>query len=211
MGIVQRELDRFRAPSYLEIGIHSGALFLRVRAARKVGVDPAPRISLRSRLTHPASLRARVVATTSDEFFAALEPSARFDVVFIDGRHLYEQALRDIEASLAHLSDDGVVLAHDCNPPRPAMAARDPRVAAVEGRGWCGDVWKAIVELRTRPGLDVGVLDTDFGIGVVRRRAGDGAPALDLRGVEGGVEALGYEDLEARRAELLGLRSVSSA
>jgi hypothetical protein len=103
---MQRELDRFRRPRYLEIGVNIGALFLHVRAHEKVGVDPAPRIARWKWRLHPnTALQGRLVERTSDDFFAGLDPAARCDVVFVDGLHTHEQSLRDVENALAHLSE----------------------------------------------------------------------------------------------------------
>ncbi len=201
VGIVAGELARFRRPRYLEIGVNVGVVFLHVRAARKVGVDPQRRISRTRWIGHPNTvLRGRFVESTSDRFFAGLARRERFDVVFVDGLHTHEQSRRDVLNALRHLSADGVVLVHDCNP--PSAPAADPDPAVNDGSGWCGDVWKTIVELRaTREDLRVEVLDTDFGVGVIRR-----GPSPGLVGVGGPVADLGYADLAARRAELLGLR-----
>jgi hypothetical protein len=203
VAIVQRELDRFARPRYLEIGVNVGALFLHVRAAEKVAVDPVDRIARWKWLGHPnTALRGRFVNETSDRFFAGLDPSARFDVVFVDGLHTHEQSRRDIDNALAHLGDDGVVLAHDCNPRSEAAAGPDPDATA--GEGWCGEVWKTIAELRaTRGDLIVEVLDTDYGIGVIRR--GSSSP-IELSAP---AQRLTYSDLEADRVRLLGLRAPS--
>jgi SAM-dependent methyltransferase len=201
--VIERELDRFAASRYLEIGVGDGTAFFHVRAHRQVGVDPAG-LSLARRLRHPlVALRSRIVRARSDDYFADLDPEVGFDVVFVDGHHTYEQALRDVENSLRHLSEEGVVLMHDCNPPTEESALPDLLAAAATGGdGWCGDVWKTIVHLRaTRPDLRVSVLDIDYGIGVVRRGASDTLPLSVAK-----VAGLHYADLEASRAELLGLR-----
>jgi Methyltransferase domain len=205
VGIVAAELRRFARPRYLEIGVDTGVLFTHVRANRKVGIDPVRGVPAWKWWLHPnTALRGAFVEATSDEYFAVLDPGAAFDVVFVDGHHTYEQSLRDVENALAHLSRDGVVLVHDCNPPTAASAMRDPGEAArlPGGDCWCGDVWKTIVRLRaTRPDLDVETLDTEFGVGVISR--GRSKP-LGLDGAA--VAALSYEDLDRDRAELLGLR-----
>jgi len=206
VAIVQAELERFPGPRYLEIGVKKGVLFLHVRARRKVGVDPLPAVPRWKRLLHPNTLlRGRLVQATSDAYFARLPAEERFDVVFVDGDHLREQALRDVENALAHLSPSGVVLLHDCDPPSAAAASRDSSDSA--GGPWCGDVWKAIAELRAaRPDLAVETLDTDCGIGVVRRApAAPDVPALDLDPRE--IATMAYEDLRADRNRLLGLRA----
>src|SRR5271168_4845465 len=76
---------------YLEIGCADNVLFDAVMAADKVGVDP------RRGGTH---------RMTSDAFFAAYA-GPPFDVVFIDGLHLYPQVRRDLVNALAHLSPGG--------------------------------------------------------------------------------------------------------
>ena len=198
--IVQRELDRFRHSRYLEIGVNVGVTFLHVRARRKVAVDPAQRIPRWKRLGHPnTALRGRFIEMTSDAYFASIEPAETFDVVFVDGLHTYEQSLRDVENSLRHLSEDGVILLHDCNPASAVAGGPDPD--ATGDAGWNGEVWKTIVHLRaTRADLDVSVLDTDDGVGVVRRgENSSGLDPLDAR-------ELTYADLDARRETLLGLR-----
>jgi hypothetical protein len=210
VAIVEAELRRFEAPRYLEIGVHTGVLFTHVRARHKVGLDPAPAIPRWKWWLHPnTALRGSLVEETSDAYFAGLDPEAEFEVVFVDGEHTFEQCLRDVENALEHLAEDGVVLVHDVNPPTAASAMRDPREAArLPGGGcWCGDVWRAIVWLRAlREDLEVHTLDTDFGVGVVRR--GESEP-LGLDGAA--VAALTYEDLARNRVELLGLRSPRAA
>lgn len=204
VGIVAAELARFHGPRYLEIGVHTGVLFLHVRAAEKVAVDPAARVPRWKWALHPNTLlRGDVIRATSDEYFAWLAAGARFEVIFVDGDHSFEQSLRDVEHALDHLSDDGVVLVHDCNPPDAAAASPDPAGAA-DGP-WCGDVWKTVVHLRaTRADLDVGVIDTDFGVAVVRH--GEGA---DLQLSPEQVASMTYAELAADRERLLGLRGAS--
>jgi len=204
LSIIQSELDRFASPRYLEIGIFDGLVFTKVKAATKVAVDPHIRVSKLRRALLTARSGAIFLEVPSDEYFASLDADTKFDVIFVDGLHLYEQALRDTENSLAHLADGGVVLIHDCNPPAAAVANRDPGAATAAGHvAWCGDVWKAVVHLRaTRPDLSVHVIDTDFGIGVVR--PGERESKVDLSPAE--IDQLTYADLAAGRKHLLDLR-----
>ena len=207
VAIIQRELDRFERPRYLEIGVHSGTVLLNLRAHNRLGVDPHKRIKRRQLAVRPFLWRAMTfVEKTSDTFFAKLDPAARFDVIFIDGYHSYDQALRDVNNSLLHLAPQGVVMLHDCNPHSAAAASPDPASvpSRERGDGWCGDVWKAIVHLRaTRADLRVEVLDTDFGIGRVRREPAE-LLAIDPRR----IATLDYSDLANDREGLLGLRPV---
>jgi hypothetical protein len=203
--ILQRELDRSSGRRYLEIGVGDGGVFLHISARYKVAVDPNG-LAISKRIRHPYSLlRGRVVRSTSDQYFESLDPAELFDVSFVDGYHTWDQALRDVENCLRHGPESAVVVMHDCNPPDEPSAMRDPARAARRadwGGSWCGDVWKAIVYLRAaRSDLEVTVLDTDFGLGVIRRGATKPIP-LDA----GDVPNLTYAELDANREQLLGLR-----
>lgn len=207
--LLQRLIDATGARVYLEIGVKRGATFLRIAAPRKVAVDPRPMLSRRARLRavlrDPRNLRSRVYAQPSDEFFAHPPRwlAARgIDVAFVDGLHTYEQSLRDVEHCLARLAPGGVVVLHDCNPADPAAGEASEGPPVRDG-GWSGDVWKTIVHLRAlRRDVAAFVVDADCGLGVVTRGRSDAPPALSADD----VAALGYDDLDAARRELLDLR-----
>jgi hypothetical protein len=151
---------------------------------------------------------------TSDNFFAkrASELFARdpINVALVDGLHTWEQTYRDVVNVLNHLDPNGVILMHDCSPPSAAaahpaeswQAAADMKLPGWIGQ-WCGDVWKAVIQLRaTRRDLNIFVLDCDFGVGVVSR----GAPLsmLDLSSSQ--IAAMTYADLETDRSTLVNLK-----
>jgi len=121
------------------------------------------------------------------------------DLALVDGLHEYEQVVRDVDNVLRYLNPGGVILLHDCNP-QSAVAAGP---YAERGPGlWNGDVWKAVVHLRSlRDDLDVFVLDADEGLGFVRRIP----PRSRLRLTAAQIGALGYDDLARNRREWLGL------
>jgi SAM-dependent methyltransferase len=200
VGIVAAQLAARRRPRYLEIGVHTGVLFLHVRASAKVGVDPEPQIPPLKWALHPNSVtRGRIIGAPSDVFFAALSPGGHFDVIFIDGDHSFRQSLRDVENALGVLAPGGVIMVHDCDPPTPAAASPDP-LGAGDGP-WCGDVWKTIARLRaTRGDLRVKVLDTDCGIAVIERGESE---TINLD--PGLLPSMSFEDLQADRERLLGL------
>lgn len=212
---VQRALDRRANPVYLEIGVSRGLAFRRISADEKIAVDPAFRLTERSRRLADAKARAtHYFETTSDDFFAnqaAFLEQRPIDVALIDGLHTYGQVVRDVENTLRHLRDDGVIFLHDCNPAleiigRPAASWADfvaqqkgPLVIGV----WSGDVWKSIVYLRSmRDDLRVAVLKCDMGVGVVRK----GRPESTLSYSPAEIEALSYADLAADRERLLNLK-----
>ncbi|HQU42825.1 MAG TPA: class I SAM-dependent methyltransferase [Pirellulales bacterium] len=190
---LNRLIESHHYRTYLEIGVAGGDCFGAVQAAVKVGVDPDAAVR---ELNIPGGL---LFCSTSDAFFASVNGRNFFDLVFIDGLHHHEQVHRDVVHALDCLSVGGVIVLHDCNP-RSEEMQRVPRVQ-VE---WTGDCWKAVVRLRmSRPDLNVSVLDTDYGLGVVRR--GRSELVTYCRP----WQELGWEDLAAHRTELLGLTPLS--
>lgn len=202
-------------PVYLEIGVSKGQAFQKISADIKFAVDPAFRLTDHTRQVADSKARVtRYFEVTSDAFFeqetATLEQHP-IDVALIDGLHTWEQVVRDVENTLRYLRPDGVIFLHDCNPPFELASRRADSWEdfMAEQKGplkiglWNGDVWKAIVALRsTRPDLLVGVLKCDQGVGFVRF----GTPETTLSYSMDQIDALTYNDLKADRKGLINLR-----
>jgi hypothetical protein len=169
--IINRLIDDRGYKRYLEIGQQKGQCFREVHAQYKEGVDPKPKNSL--------GVPCKYIMT-SDEFFDRHASGKEYDIVFIDGLHIREQVFQDINNSLRHLTDDGVIILHDCNPQekwhqvtsgdselrKHRRLCRGPNVSG----DWNGDVWKAFLDLRrSRQDLNMYTIDTDCGCGVVER------------------------------------------
>lgn len=168
-----------RYKSYLEIGVRDAKNFKRVVALEKDGVDPA------GNCNYPV---------TSDDFFKQLSQSKLYDLIFIDGLHLKEQVLRDVYNSLQHLSVGGTIVMHDCNPVSQKYATAERKPGA-----WNGTVWEAWAELRmSRIDLEMCVVDTDHGCGIIRRGSQTTFPR----------EHIEYRLLADKRRTLLNLISV---
>ena len=126
-----------RPHSYLEIGVSRGDSFrLASDEAICVGVDPEPELDTDD------PCRSNVEIMTSDEFFASGRLRDRFgerpvDMVFIDGMHLFEYALRDFTNAEAIAAPGSLIVLHDCLP-RDAVTSSRERTTA----HWTGDVWK---------------------------------------------------------------------
>nr|WP_231997191.1 class I SAM-dependent methyltransferase [Mycobacterium sp. 1245111.1] len=215
---VQRALDGRVSPVYLEIGVSKGQAFRRITADEKIAVDPAFRLTERTRRLADVKARAtHYFEMTSDSFFeerAAFLAERPIDVALIDGLHTYEQVVRDVENTVRYLKDDGVIFLHDCNPAFELIGRRaetwEDFVAQQKGPLvigiWSGDVWKSIVYLRSlRRDLRVAVLKCDMGVGVVRK----GIPESPLTYTPAQIEDLSYSDLAADRKNLLNLRPPS--
>ena len=129
---------------YLEIGVRRPEdCFDRIKVEVKHSVDPGFENESND-VTYPY---------TSDDFFNRLEwgkldldVNHSWDVIFIDGLHISYQVERDVLNSLLHLSENGFILLHDCNP----FLYEYNYERVIEdywGQGWNGTVWKVIYKL----------------------------------------------------------------
>ena len=143
--IIQNIIEFKKYKSYLEIGCDRNQSFSNINIDKRVGIDPV------EGGTHKM---------TSDEFF--YNNNDKFDIIFIDGLHQYEQVIKDIKNSLNCLKKNGLILLHDCLP-RTIWNQVYPRINS----DWNGDVWKAIVECRTYENIDTYTCIADRGIGVI--------------------------------------------
>lgn len=185
--IINYLIERYNYKNYLEIGVqfpHSN--YDKIHIESKTGVEPFPAEDL---------LQKSIVELTSDDFFNSLEADVKYDIIFIDGLHTREQCVKDIINSLKHLSDNGTILVHDCLPTAEYQTTHEDN-----GREWTGDVWKSIVDIKQKDGLDVSTIDTDWGIGCIRLNA-------DNLGFENPID-LTWENYELLKHELLNIKSI---
>ena len=154
--LIQYLIDKYSFKKYLEIGCDDDASFSKIKIEKKIGVDPFSGGTIRD---------------TSDNFFKNNKDF--FDIIFIDGLHIYDQVIKDINNSLKFLNKDGFILIHDCLPRTKAHQAI-PRYRG----SWNGDVWKAIVEMRTKKDVETYTCKIDYGIGVIQKK--DNTDILNL-------------------------------
>lgn len=153
-------IKKFSYKNYLEIGIQHGVNYKKVECKNKQGVDPNP-LSLKNDPT--------INIMTSDQYFSSIDKDKKFDLIFIDGLHLDLQVCKDIENSLAHLSSNGTIVLHDCNPPTIYHAREDKNEITPAKNHWNGTTWKAFVKARcNKSGIFSCVVDTDWGCGIIR-------------------------------------------
>ena len=230
-NIIQKFIDELDAKVYLEIGYFKGGNFVCIRCNTKYAVDPAPYNSAYRRHSRARKLRGRTTeyfCIPSDDFFRdhkALLQKRPLDVVYVDGLHTFEQALRDVINAFEFLSPGGVVVLDDCNPSNETIGLRATSIddagrlaqqLHAEGKlheqwdnRWCGDVWKAIDYLRRNcDSLNVSVLDTTNGFGVVsvKPNARFVAPTADLAA----HQALPYSHLANDRRKVLNLQPLAN-
>lgn len=150
--IINTLIERNNYKTYLEIGVNTpaqpGYSHESIKVAVKHGVDPNVDTTYKM---------------TSDDFFAT--NTTTYDIIFVDGLHIFEQAHRDIENSLKILNEGGTIVVHDCNPVHE-ITQRPIRASSV----WHGDVWKAILKLRTERGdISIYTIDADEGCAIIQK------------------------------------------
>ncbi len=152
------------ASSYLEVGVAAGETLLGVELTDKTAVEPAFRFDHRS-----VDDGTRFFEVTSDQFFAHFTNArTRFDLVFLDGLHTFEQTFRDFCATLACTGPDTVWVIDDVMPsdpysmlPTPAEAVRRRTEAGGKGGAWHGDVFKVVLAIREFfPNMDLRTIAT---------------------------------------------------
>lgn len=140
-----------RPSTYLEVGVQYGhSLALASYSNVAIGIDPDPLIT--------GSGNQVIFRETSDHYFnnyPGLEPG-QIDFAFIDGSHLFEDALKDFANIEQYCHSGSVVVFDDVLPYSQDIASRE----IVEG-DWTGDVWKVTqILMARRPDLRVTEVDT---------------------------------------------------
>ena len=136
-------------PKYLEIGAFRNENFNKINTTNKISVDPDPK-------SFPTFIG------TSNEFFR--NNSEKFDVIFIDGLHTFEQCRIDAINALECLNTNGYLFLHDLVP-RNFIEEYIPCITGI----WTGDVWKVSVELSKTKGVKFSVILADHGLGMLQK------------------------------------------
>ena len=129
--------------NYLEIGCFDNKAFdtIPLPLEQKIGVDP---------------LRGGTHRMTSDVFFS--NNKKKFDVIFIDGLHSYDQCSKDCTNSINFLNEDGIIILHDMM----------PRHKTEESPKFSGDVWKVAFELCQSENVKFVIANIDQGVGLLK-------------------------------------------
>lgn len=191
--IINAFIKKYKYINYLEIGVRDGLNHQKVIAEHKDGVDPGIEGPLTIETNYPI---------TSDKFFELIhDHNIEYDIIFVDGLHKDYQVYKDVLNALNHLKQNGTIICHDLNP----LWEITQRNEGVTGCGcWNGNCWKAWARLRSeRTDLEMYVVDTDHGCGVIRRGKQNIINLPDL------AFNLNYDYLENNRKELLNLISVN--
>ena len=194
------------ARSYLEIGVHRGKTFNALDFERKVAVDPIFRFNVAEFQRHGVEF----YAMPSDRYFTQHGASQKFDIVFLDGLHTFQQTFRDFCNSLGCAHDRTVWLIDDVLPvdvysawpnQDEAIGFRS-RAVGGDNRSWHGDVFKIVFAIHDFFPMFTYV--TLIGTGNPQLLVWK-APRIEFRPIFDGMEAierLTYFDLLKRESVL---------
>lgn len=154
--VINLLFEKYKLQSYLEIGVRVPAEnFNKIKAHVKHSVDPAPRFKYTFNMT-------------SDEFFKRCK--SKYDVVFIDGLHVEEQAYKDVKNAIKCLNPNGFIVLHDCSPPYESFTRSYEDFLKKPG-AWNGTVYKAFIRLKYElKNWSCFVVNVNFGCGILTER-----------------------------------------
>lgn len=134
---------------YLEIGIENGLTLEAVCLNDKYGVDPNLMVN---KIIKPKGTK--LFLKESDIFFDALFES-KFDIVYLDGLHTFEQTYRDFKNVIQYLHLNSILMVDDTVPldefsshPIQSESYRLRKKSGKKDNGaWHGDVFKLVCTL----------------------------------------------------------------
>jgi hypothetical protein len=136
--------------SYLEIGVAQGLTLEQVRVKERVGVDPHPQFDV---LQLPKGLSFNQME--SDQYFEIAKRVTPFDLVFLDGLHVWRQTYKDLINAIHLCQASSIILIDDVVPDDELSAYPDWDAALAlkdaagftDGR-WQGDVFKVVLAIK---------------------------------------------------------------
>lgn len=88
----------------------------------------------------------------------------KYDIVFVDPWHTYEQSFMDLETALKLVSDTGIIVVHDCCPYTEEL------IGPYKKGAWCGQTYEAFVNFRHKhKELESFCIYADYGCGLLSK------------------------------------------
>lgn len=200
-SVLQPIIDLFGEPRYLEIGVSQGVTFHALKATSRVAVDPEFAFPIPSEPEPGVEYHLQ----TSDDFFADYR-GAKFDVIYLDGLHTFEQTLRDTLNAILFIKDKGIIVIDDVVPTSYPASLRDSndtiairKATADSDTAWMGDVYKLVFFIESfLPGYDYRVLSENHGQLIMWQAPRRQSSTLDIKLSD--IYKFDYLDVVLRRS-----------
>lgn len=158
-NVINEFIEKNEFQNYLEIGYYKGWSFDNVHCKNKTAVDPYPCKTLEQEQWQYRHKQDGVIKMTSDDFFE--QNKEKFQICFVDGLHEWQQVYKDIENCMEVLEPNGIIVLHDCNPPR-----FEHTTTGIDGC-WTGDTYKALMKFQMEYNNVFYTHNFDWGVGVI--------------------------------------------
>jgi len=90
----------------------------------------------------------------------------KFDVICIDPYHEYKESTMDFKICSSYLSDDGILISHDCYPPKKEYATPKFKPGY-----WCGVTYICFIELAyNNPEWYYSIINNDNGVEIMSKK-----------------------------------------
>jgi len=155
--------DYGKLNSYVELGVYKGRTFKRVApiAKKSYAVD----ISDKYFKNFDNIKNAELIHGSTDEFLKSnISKKMKFDLIFIDANHKFENSFSEFCLSLQLINDNGLILLHDTYPASQEWISED-------GDRKCGDTWKTALKIKNDYSdvCEIVTLPFYHGISIVRK------------------------------------------
>lgn len=89
----------------------------------------------------------------------------KFDLICIDQFHTYKDSIDDLNIMNSYLSENGIIVMHDCFPSNKDLAFPDFKYY-----DWCGETYLAFIDFAyNNPQYFYGLMKIDTGIGIISK------------------------------------------
>ncbi len=89
------------------------------------------------------------------------DENIKYDIVFVDPWHTYEQSLLDMETALKFVSPNGIIVIHDCCPYDKSL------IGPYKKGAWCGQTYESFIDFRyAHKDIEIFCINADYGCGV---------------------------------------------
>lgn len=86
----------------------------------------------------------------------------KYDIILVDPFHTFEQSKTDIETAMKLISQNGIIVVHDCLPTDESI------IGPYKHGSWCGQTYEAFVDFKiNNPNIQTYVVDIDYGCGII--------------------------------------------